>query len=163
MVWVGRFKRAPRSCKRKHTVPACAYENDRWVRRVVFHVRISCILRVSLETQIDEVATSKSEDEQRDQEESGCWVDRRFQSQYQVGQRTPFKLHGLPLKHSADVRNGTKGVCHTIGQQRQTRFRARPIFIFGHAENVDHQGQRQRQEVRLLRICRLCCDQFFSE
>jgi len=91
---------------------------------------------VSLETQIDEVATSKSEDEQRDQEESGCWVDRRFQSQYQVGQRTPFKLHGLPLKHSADVRNGTKGVRHTIGQERQTRFIARPIYLFGHAKTL---------------------------
>jgi len=37
-------------------------------RRVVFHVGISSILRVSLETQIAEVPTSKSEDEQRDQE-----------------------------------------------------------------------------------------------
>jgi hypothetical protein len=41
-------------------VPACAYEDDRWVRRVVFHVWISCILRVTLETQIDEVATNES-------------------------------------------------------------------------------------------------------
>jgi hypothetical protein len=63
-------------------VPACAYENNRGFRRVVRQVRISCILRGSLGTQIDEVATSKSQDEQRDQEESGCWVDRQFQSQY---------------------------------------------------------------------------------
>jgi hypothetical protein len=36
------------------------------VRRVVFHVRISCVLRMSLGTQIVEVAAIKSGEKQRD-------------------------------------------------------------------------------------------------
>ena len=63
-------------------VPARVHEDDRRFRRMVFHIGISCVLRVSLGTQIAEVATGKSNDEQRDQEESGRWVDRRFQSPY---------------------------------------------------------------------------------
>lgn len=62
------IQKGPKELKAKAHGLQCARENDRWLRRVVFHLRISCIRRVSLETQMDEVATSKSLHEQHDQE-----------------------------------------------------------------------------------------------
>ena len=48
-------------------IPARAYENDRGFRRLVFYVRISCMLRLSLKTRVNEVAASKYREKQPDQ------------------------------------------------------------------------------------------------
>jgi hypothetical protein len=62
---------------------------------MVFHIGITCVLGVSLGTQIAKVATTKSEQEQRDQEASTRWTGGQFQSPHLLGQRIRLKLHGL--------------------------------------------------------------------